>query len=306
VINSTVIDLSTIPVPDAIETISFSDIKAAYIERFLAYWAAQRAIDPTLPMYDVEMLETDPANIQSEVFAFKSGNDRARVNSAVKAVLGPTARGADLDNFVARWNVQRLVITPATSSSAAVYESDAQLWNRYLHAVDRSSGGSASLYLYEAYTAFPTMQDAAVIGRAVHGRRGDVDVVISGPNGDAPTTSELAAVRAAVTSTDVKPEATSVTVIAAERVPYTVSLILEVPKGPDATLIVAAARSRVDAAIANRLKIGAEVPAEAISGAAYGPNVIKVRVLHPLVDIPANPYRIPVATGVLIVPEVQQ
>jgi phage-related baseplate assembly protein len=149
------------------------------------------------------------------------------------------------------------------------------------------------------------MHDAAVIGRAVHGRRGDTDIVIIGPNGDAPSTSNILAVRNAVTATNVKPEATGVTVVAATRVTYTVSLVIVIPKGPDPSVVIADARARVDAAIAQRLLIGAQVPVWAVAGAAYGPNVIEVRVLSPTADIPPAPYAVPVCTGVTIVAEVQ-
>jgi phage-related baseplate assembly protein len=303
---STVIDLSRIPAPNAIEPLSSAALKTAYIARFKTAWAAARALDATLPMYDVEVLETDPAVIVGEAFSYIRLLDRARVNDAVRAVLAPLARGADLENVVARWGVQRLVVVPSTGGVPAVMETDAQLLRRYMMAVDRPSAGSADRYLYEAFTAFPGMQDAVVVGRAIHGRRGDTDVVIIGPNGDAPTTNQIMTVLAAVTASDVKPEATSVKVIAATRVPYGVALSLEVPRGPDASLIADDARTAVNAATASRLRIGAEVPVWSIAGAAYRHNVIKVRVEQPAADIPSDPYSIPVCTGVSIDTEVKQ
>jgi phage-related baseplate assembly protein len=301
----TVIDLSRIPAPNAIDPLDYESLRAAFIERFSAVWAAARAVDPTLPAYDVEMLETDPAIIIGEAWSYLRLLDRARVNDAIRAVLAPLARGADLDNVVARVNIVRLVVTPATGAAAAVMESDAQLLRRYLLAFDRPSAGSADRYLYEAFTAWPAMLDAAVVGRAVHGRRGDTDIVVIGPNGVAATSQEMAAVRNAVNATNVKPEATSVSVIPAVRKTYTVSLVLVIPKGPDPSVVIADARTRVDAAITGRLLIGAEVPVWSIAGAAYGSNVIRVRVLSPTADIAPDPYSVPVCTGVTITAEVQ-
>lgn len=301
----TVIDLSRIPAPAVIEPLDYEALRAAFVARFKAVWATLRAADASLPDYDVEMLETDPAAIVGEAWSYLRLLDRARVNDAIKAVLAPFARGTDLDNVAARVNITRLVVTPATDTTPAVMETDAQLLRRYLMAFDRPSAGSADRYLYEAFTAWPAMHDAAVIGRAVHGRRGDTDIVVVGPSGDAPTTSQIAAVRAAVTATNVKPEATSVTVVAATRVTYTIALVIEVPKGPDPSVVIADARARVDAAIAQRLLIGAEVPVWSVTGAAYGPNVIRVRVVSPVADIPPEPYSIPVCTGVTITAEVQ-
>lgn len=303
---STVIDLSQLPAPDAIEPLSSALLKTAYVDRFKAAWTVARGLNPALPDYDVQMLETDPAIIVGEAFSYLRLLDRARVNDAVRAVLAPLARAADLDNVVARWDVQRIQIAPAAGLVPAIMETDDQLLRRYLMAVDRPSAGSADRYLYEAFTAWPTMLDAAIIGRAVHGRRGDVDLVIIGPNGDAPTSTQIATVTAAVTASDVKPEATSVTVLGATRTTYSVALRLEVPKGPDPSLVVADARTYVNAAVTARLKIGAEAPIWSIAGAAYRPNVIRVNVDQPAADVPADPYSIPVCTGINITAEVQK
>jgi phage-related baseplate assembly protein len=302
---STVIDLSQLPPPDAIEALSSADLKAAYIDRFKTAWTAARVLDPTLPDYDVQTLETDPAIIVGEAFSYLRLLDRARVNDAVRAVLAPLARGTDLDNVVARWDVQRLVVTPAAGLTPAVMETDAQLLRRYLMAVDRPSAGSRDRYLYEAFTAWPGMLDASVIGRDVHQRPGDVDIVIIGPNGDAPTSTQIMTVSAAVNASDVKPEATSVSVVGATRTTYGVALRLDVPKGPDASLVVADAQAYVAAAVASRMRIGAEAPIWSITGAAYRPNVIRVNVDQPTADVPADPYSIPVCTGINITAEVK-
>lgn len=301
----TVIDLSRVPAPAAIEPLDYETLRAAFVTRFKTFWATARAADPTLPDYDVEMLETDPAVIIGEAWSYIRLLDRARVNDAIRAVLAPFARGTDLDNVVARVNIARLAVTPATDSTPAVMETDAQLLRRYLLAFDRPSAGSADRYLYEAFTAWPGMLDAAVIGRAVHGRRGDVDLVIIGPGGAAPTTSQIIAVRDAVTATNVKPEATIVSVIAATRNTYTLALEAILPKGPAPEVVVADARARIEAAIAQRLLIGAELPAAALFGAAYGPNVIRVNGISPAADIAPDPYAIPVCTGISITTQVQ-
>ncbi len=304
----TFIDLSRIAAPNVIEPLDYETLRSNFIDRFRTAWASARAADPSLPDYDVQMLESDPAIIFGEAWSYERLLDRARVNDAGRAVLAPLARGADLDNVVARWNVQRLAVVDNPrlfSTNPEDWESDSQLLRRYLMAVDRPSAGSADRYLYEAFTAFPTMQDAVVLGRAVHGRPGDTEIVISGPNGDNPTTGQIAAVLAAVTATDVKPEAVSVTVLAATRQTYTLALTLEIPKGPDPNIVIADARTRIEAAIAERLMIGAEVPVWSVAGAAYGPNVIRVSVTSPAADIAADRYTIPVCTGISLTADVQ-
>lgn len=286
---STTIDLSRLSSPDAIEPLDYETLFTAYRDRFIAAWAELRTDD-----YDVGTLESDPAMIVGQAGAYLRLLDRARVNDAVRAVLAPTAQGADLDNVAARVNIERLE-----------GETDAQLLRRYLLAFDRPSAGSAHRYLYEVYTAWPECLDAKVIGQGVHDRRGDVDIVIAGPGGRLPTTGELATVRAAVTAPHVKPEATSVTVLAAQRVTYAVQLAIDVSTGPDPAIVRDEALARVAAVSAERMTVGGEVPADLIAGAAYGPSVIHVTRTSPAADIAPDPYNIPVPTSIEITTRVR-
>jgi phage-related baseplate assembly protein len=279
----TAIDLSRVPAPLAIEPLDFETLNAAFAARVQAAWADLRAADPTLPEFDTDWLQSSEVALLREAWSYLRLLDRQRVNDAVKAVLAPFALGTDLDNVAARANILR-----------AESEGDAALLRRYLLSFDAASAGSRDAYLFRAYTAWPTMHDAAVIGRDVHGRRGDVDLVITGPGGDAPTTLQKAAVNAAVKATNVKPEATSITVIGATRTVYAVALEIEIPKGPDAEAVRLEAQARVLAATVERNIIGGSVPVDRIAGAAYGPNVIRVRRIAPTADIPAAPYAIPV------------
>jgi phage-related baseplate assembly protein len=290
---TTAIDLSRLPSPNAVEPLDYETMQALFLQRFLVVWSAARAEDPSLPSYDVAGLNSDPVVIVSQAWSYLRLLDRQRVNDAVRAVLAPTAADADLDNVVARIGVQRLVVVPATDTTKAVMESDARLLARYLLAFTRPAAGSAERYLYEAMTAWPQLHHAAVIGRAVHGRRGDVDLVIAGPSGRDATDDEFALVRAATNNTTVKPEATSLSVLRATRGVYDVSGTIIVPTGPDAEAVRAEAEARILAAAQARMLIGAQVPRSALEGAAYGLSVTRADLTSPA-DIPADPYTIPI------------
>lgn len=289
----TAIDLSRVPAPAAIAALDYETLLAEGIVRFLAQWNIERAANPLLPVYDVDNLETDPAVILLQAWSYLRLLDRQRVNDAVKAVLAPFAKGTDLDNVVARVNITR-----------AEGENDAALLRRYLLRFDTPAAGSVDGFLFHAFTAWPTMLDAVVIGREVHGRRGDTDIVIIGPAGRLPTTQEITAVRAAVSASHVKPEAVAVTVLPATRVTYQVSLVIDVPRGPDAEAVRLEALARVKAATDSRTLIGAEVPVDLIAGAAYGANIVRVRRLAPAADIAPDPYSIPVCDSIGITVEV--
>lgn len=293
----TAIDLSRLPAPQAIEPLDFEALFAAFRDRFGAAWTIARERDPTLPSYDVGALETDPVVIVGQAWSYLRLLDRARVNDAIRAVLAPLANRSDLDAVVARQNLARLETAPG------VPETDAQLLNRYLLSFDMASAGSASRLLFDAYTAWPAMAAAAVNGWAIHGRRGETDVVIAGADGITLPES-IAAVRAAVTGETAKPEAIGVSVLPAERLTYTVTQVIRVPVGPDAELVRQEAESRVRAATAERALIGATVPRDLLAGAAYGPSIVGVDHMGPAVDVVASPYQIPICTAIDIAVEI--
>ncbi len=296
----TAIDLSTVPLPSAIETVSVPALRAAFKERFLLAWEEERARDATLPAFTIGELEANPVAILGRVFSFLRLLDRQRVNDVVRALFVTTATGANLDALVARQNVGRLVLQAATPASAAVMEDDASLLRRYLLSFDRGSAGTAGRYLFEAWTAWPQMADARVNGHAVHGRRGDTDIVIAGPAGRMPTEAERAVVAAACLAPHVVPEAVAVTVLTARRVEYAVRLRVEVPPGPDVSLVRTALLRTVEAAAAARCVIGGEIPAGFFRGIAYGnPNVIAADDPVPVL-IAADPYVIPVMVSATI------
>lgn len=292
------IDLSRLPPPDIIETLDYEALNSDFLARFEIAWTAARAIDPTLPEWNAPGLETDPAVILSEAWAYLRLLDRARVNDAARAVLAPLAKDADLDVVCARANVQRLVVIPATAAAPAVMESDARLLMRYLLAFSRPAAGSREGYLYDVYTALPILYHADVIGRAVHGRRGDVDVVLAGPDGRDLTDAELATCRAALLADNRKPEAVAVTALRAERILYDVAGGMRVAKGPDAEAVRAEGEARLRKEAAARMKIGGIVPVNALSGAIYGAGVVSVVIDAPAADIVAGRYAIPILGAV--------
>jgi len=287
-------DLSALPAPEALETWTFDQIFQASVADVVARLNAAE-----IP-YNVDKLVANPMSFVVRGAAYREGLMRQRVNDAVRAVLAPLAQKADLDNVCARIGVQRLLIQPATDTSDAIYENDAQLLRRYLLAFDRPAAGSADKYLYEAYTAWPDMLDAAVRGFETHGRRGDIDLVVIGPGGALPTDTQLAAVRAAVNASGVKGEATSMTVMAARRTLFDVSMLLDIPEGPDPATVIAGAEKRVTAAAAERMVVGGQAPLDLLFGAAYGPGVTKVTRIAPAADILPDPYAVPVMTGLSV------
>lgn len=301
----TAIDLSRVGVPPVIEVLDFEVMLSAAIDRFMVDYEAARVRDPSLPAYTVEMLQTDAVVVELRTWSNLRLYDRQRVNDAIDGLLAVRAKGGNLDTIVAGRNVERMTISPADGDAAAVTEGDAALLRRYLLSFDAPASGSAGRYLFDAWSAWPQsadktlgLWDARVNGRAVHGRRGDTDVVVIGPAGRLPTELELTAVRAAVTDPNRAPEAVAISVMAATRSEYEVRLRIRLATGGAiAEIIRQEVIRRVTDAATARVLIGGEIPEGLLRGAAYGDGVIGVVDLDPVV-IAADPYKVPVMTAI--------
>ena len=138
---------------------------------------------------------------------------------------------------------------------------------------------------------------------AVHGRRGETDLVIAGPGGIT-TAEQLAVVRAAVTAPGAKPEAIGIFVLAAQRLTYAVDQLISVSVGPDAELVRVEAEARVGRITLERQLIGATVQRDLVAGAAYGASIAGVVHVSPTQDVVATRYQIPVCTDLGIDVEV--
>ena len=288
------IDVTRLPEPEVLETLSYEALQQAYIDRFLAEWAvakAEAADELDLPDYDVDILDSDPVMIASQAFSFVRMLDRARVNDAAKALLAAYATGTDLDALVARQNLTRLD-----------GENDVQLLRRYLLSFERAAAGSRSGLLFRAFTAAPSLHDCEVNGQAVHGRLGDVDIVIATSADGSLDQAVFDAVHAALSDEEAFPEATTLIFNMAETLSYPVRRTVHVPGGIDAALVKVEVEARLTAATSARAFIGASVPADYLTGACYGANVIDVT--GESADVIADRYQMPVAQALEITVEV--
>lgn len=285
-----------LPVPDAIEALDQEQILADRMADF------QRRADAVGFPYDVGELEFDPIKVDQEAHAHREGLMRARVNSAVRAVLPAYAQGADLDAIVARANITRLMLDPGDPANGVppVMESDANLLVRYLTGFAVPAAGSPDGYIYAAATAYPIARDISVVGPEVHRRPGRAVIYVLGEVGQPITSDVLQTIRAAVTKPNVKPLTDEAIVAAAEVIPYEVEHRILVPRGPAPSDVAAAVKVAVQKAAHARFAIGAQVYANVLEGAAYVGNVIKVTRSKPLADIVTGPSQAALCTNITI------
>lgn len=290
-----------LPSPDAIEVIDQERIFADRMAEF------QRRADAVGFPYDVGGLEFDPIVIDQQAHAHREALMRARVNSAVRAVLPAYAQGADLDAIVARANVERIIIQAADPANGIeeIRESDQNLLVRYLTSFAVPSAGSRDGYIYHALTVYPTARDVDVVGPDGHRRPGRASVFLLGQADDPVTPDTVQIVRERLMRPNVKPLTDEVVVSAATVVPYEIELNILVPRGPAPALVAQAAREAVERAATARFAIGAYVHVNALEGAAYVANVLRVQRVAPVGGVVVGTGEAPFCTEVKINVEVE-
>lgn len=290
------IDLSQLPFPDVVEVIDYETLYAARKAALIARTPAAQRADIAAALE----LESEPITILLQESSYRETIMRQRVNDSSRAVYLATAQRADLDNVAARVNVQRLTITPAdeTNGIAAVMESDADLRRRALLApLGYSVAGPAGAYVFHSLTADAGVLDAWPKSPAA----GEVVVSVLSRTGDGTASADLLAkVRAALSAEDVRPLTDKVTVQSASIVTYRVEAKLFMLSGPDASVAIALARSRLDAYVAECKRINREVAISGVMGALHVAGVDRVQLIQPVADVITTDSQAPHCTAITI------
>ncbi|MCD4281231.1 baseplate J/gp47 family protein [Escherichia coli] len=275
-----VINLSDLPVPDAIVVPDAAVIFGAWLARL-------RELDPE---FDA-LVESDPAYKQGEVTAFHLTLAFQRVNDAVRAVFLASAQKADLDQIGAAFNVERMEIVPATPDTvpptdAVMEEDDAFRERIQLSWSQLNTAGARNAYRFHARSADEDVLDADAYGPEEHGRAGEVDVYVLSREGNG-TASEalLDAVSARLNADEIRPLTDFVTVKSAIINDYTVTAELEIPDGPDAGEVLENAKNTLMSYTRLANRINGMVPLSAIYAALQQTGVARVILSSPRADI---------------------
>lgn len=287
----TVINLSQLPAPDAVEQIRYEDILSAML-------ADLRARDASF----TALVESDPAYKILEVAAYREMLLRQRVNDAARAVMLAYASGADLDQLGANVNVARLTVTPADDTTVpptpAVMETDDEFRARIqLSFEGYTTAGSEGSYVFHGLSADGDVKDIAAVSPAP----GEVVVyVLSRTGNGAAPAPLLAKVAAAVNAERVRPLTDSVTVEAAEVVPYAVTAELVLYPGPDAAVVEAEARKALAEYVTAVARIGYDVAVSGIYQALHRVGVQRVNLTAPAANIAIADGQASYCTGVTL------
>ncbi len=269
------ITLSQLPQPDVIELLDYETILAERKAYLISLYPAdqQQAITATLA------LESEPITKLLQENAYRELILRQRINDAAVANMLSWSNSADLDNLVANWNVQRLIIQPgdptATPPVPEIKEDDEALILRALMAWDGLSvAGPTGAYEFFALSADGKVADAKGSSPAP----AEALVTIISTEGDGTADNALIAkVTQALSHEDKRPVGDRLTVQSAGIIHYTITAKLHVnSQGAEAEVILQTARDRLAAFINPRRRIGVEVPRSAIDAALHVQGVTKV------------------------------
>ncbi|VVO03016.1 hypothetical protein PS834_02818 [Pseudomonas fluorescens] len=290
------IDLSLLPAPQIVEQIDYEQILAERKAYAISLWPAEEQ-----PKIAARLeLESEPLTKLLQENAYRETIWRQRVNEAATANLLPFAKGSDLDNLAANFNVKRLVIQEGNASASPpvvrVMEADDSLRERTQMAWEGlSTAGPRNSYIFHARAADGRVADAT----AESPSPAVVVVTVQGMLADGSAEpGVLAVVDAYLSDDDRRPVADRLTVQAAQILRYQVKATLFLKtSGPETEPARAAAEQRLKDYVHQRRRLGMEVSESAIHAALHVEGVRKV-VLEGWTDIIATPYQAPFCTDI--------
>jgi phage-related baseplate assembly protein len=283
------IDLSLLPPPDVVEPIDFEVLLRAMLARLVAN-------DPAF----AEVLESDPAAKILEAVAYARMLDRQRVNEAARAVMLPYSRRNDLDNLGALWDTPRLQVGTAQGGKPVMEDDERYRRRIRLAAEAKGAAGSPGGYVFWALTFAPTATDASTVQLSP----GSVAITLLGPGPDGqPLAAEVETVRRTLSDerTAKRPLTDYVSVAPAEVVRYAIEADIWLLPGPDAGLVMGKVNAMLTALLAERRKLGFDMPRSALLAALHQPGVSRVDLHQPAADVIITPRQVALPSGTPVV-----
>lgn len=280
--NFTEVDLSQLPFPDVVEVLDYEAILAEMVDDFQT---RMLAVDPTFS----PLVESDPAYKVLEIAAYRELLLRQRVNEAIAGVCLALARGADLDQIGARYNVPRLLLQAgdpdAVPPTEDIFESDDDYRRRIQLSFEGfSTAGPSGAYKYFALSADADVLDVSVQRHTPVAGSVTINVLSRSENGT-PSSDVLDAVTAALNDEDVRPLCDTVVVQAATIVEFEVEATIFVFPGPDPQVVLDAAQDELDKYLASCHRVGRDVPLSGIYAALHRAGVQRVEIALPTADV---------------------
>jgi phage-related baseplate assembly protein len=290
------IDLAQLPAPQIVEQIDFEQILAERKAYAISLWPVEEQAEIAARL----ALESEPLTKLLEENAYRETVWRQRVNEASVANMLALAKGTDLENIAANYNVARLVVQKAKPSAIPpiprLMESDDSLRERAQMAWEGlSTAGSRNSYIFHARSADGQVADATAESPAPAA----VVVIVQSLLGNGTASPALlATVKTYLSDDDRRPVADRLTVQGADIINYQVKAKLYMlSNGPESELALAAAKTSLLKFVTQRRRLGLEVSESIVHASLHVEGVRKV-VLQDWQDIVASPYQAPFCTDI--------
>lgn len=306
--NAETLDLSRLGAPTLVE-VDYAASKARLVAELLRLWKEARTRDPSLPEFDVAQLETDPAIILSEEFAFGDTLLRQAINDAANALRLATAVGDDLGHIAKTYhNTNRLVLDAGDPAAIPprnpVYEGDTEYRARAQLAPEAYPlyGLTPGGYIYRTRRLFGhVIKDV----RPLRLGGGRIDLIVLARAGDGSVAPQIIGDIQLAFDGEADSESTDIlTVRAAAIVTTPVRVTLGVPRGPASAPLIAAATEAIAKLGAERHAIGETLHVQAIGAVAKVGPARWARVEAPLADVIGSADGAPWISGIEIETEV--
>jgi len=273
----TPINLSQLPVPSVIETLSF--------ERILDEMKADlqsRAPELTRALD----FSSEPVIKLLEVCAYRELLVRQRINHAAHATMLAYAQGSNLDHLAALFGVKREVVNQTE-------EDDERLRHRVQLSLEgHSTAGPIGSYVFHALSASPWVKDVSVSSPApsqvvvtvLAQALENSDEAISEPNGT-PNAALLNTVNQRLNHENIRPLTDQVLVQAATVKTYQVKARLTLYRGPDASVVQNKAIEAVNQYVTAHHRLGHDITLSGLFAALHQPGVQNVQLEQPTQNI---------------------
>jgi len=286
------IDLSRLPAPEIIETLSFEqlldDIRQDFLQR---HPQSAETID----------LESEPVTKLLESAAYFGLIKRQQFQEDARSLLLAYATGDTLDHIgITYYDTQRLTLQPADLQAdppvEAVMESDQDYKRRIMLAMDApSTAGSENGYRYHALGAHEDAKGVTAINRYA----GIVQVTVLSREGSGQASAELiAAVQDSTSAERARPLNDQVQVQSAVIRSYSVQASLQLRSGPDPMVVRDEAIRAAEEYTEGRHALGEDIIKDALAAAMYVQGVERVTLTGPAQDIECSAVEAPWCDGI--------
>jgi phage-related baseplate assembly protein len=300
------LDLSRVGAP-TLTPVDYDATLAARLLAFKALWDAARFADPSLPAFDLvteagrPLIETDPAIILSDEFAYGEVHVLQALNDHADALRLATAVSADLDHLAQTYKATpRLLKADGTPIADDEYRALAQISDEALPLFGITPGG----YVWRVKMTFG---DRVKGVRALRRPGGHIDLIVLARDGNGtPADTLIGDIQAAFDGEEASQSTDIVTVKKARIVSSPVRVAIAIPRGPDPAVITAPAGAAVAALAAERHAIGETLHVQAIGAVAKVGPARYARVLEPIADLVGGEDGAPFVTSIEITTEVDE